>query len=55
MAKEPFTIRLLVGIMPSLKTKILNNLAHISKITMYEILQIFTDKWIENEIYRLSI
>ena len=53
MATEPFTIRLLVGIMPDIRDKF-GERGHGIKITLFEVLQIYIEKWIENEMARLN-
>lgn len=54
MATEPLTIRLLVGVMPDLKQKLGDSGLGSSQVTMHEILRIFIDRWIANEVVRLS-
>lgn len=54
MATEPFTIRLLVGIMPDIRDRFNSSKGQSRCITMLEILQIFISKWVENEISRLG-
>lgn len=51
MAQEPFTLRLILGIMPDIKKM---QKSTTSNITLYEIFQIFVRKWVENEIFRLN-
>lgn len=53
MAKEPFSIRLLVGIMPDIRDKLKTRSKDI-KVTMFEVMEIFINNWIKNEISRLN-
>lgn len=53
MATEPFTIRLLVGVMPDLK-EILAKRSPLINLSMLEIIESFVNKWIENEISRFD-
>lgn len=51
LATEPFTIRLLVGIMPDLKEALSSDG---QSVTMMGLLELFVNRWIENELLRLS-
>lgn len=53
MATEPFTIRLLIGVIPDLKL-ILAKRSSLINLSMFDILEAFVNRWIENEISRLD-